>query len=85
MAVVVSVSVPDQMHARWREAKLDISPSALFQTALETELSNTNQHVVYWSTRALAAEKKLKAIQKLLDTSDNEVKKILMVDRINQQ
>jgi post-segregation antitoxin (ccd killing protein) len=85
MAVVVSVSVPDHMHARWRESGLDISPSALFQTALETELNKSNQHLVYWSTRALTAEKKLKAIKKLLETSDGEIKKMLRIDSLNQE
>ena len=60
MAVVVSVSVPENLHHRWKDSKIDISPSALFQTALETELDNTNRHLVYWSNRALNAEKKLK-------------------------
>lgn len=82
MAVVISVSVPDQMHARWRESGLDISPSALFQSALETELSSTNQHVVYWSTRALAAEKKLQVIQNLLEAPDKEIKKIIMLEKL---
>ena len=57
MAVVLSVSVPEALHCRWKESELDISPSALFQSALETELSKTNQHLVYWSNRALTAEK----------------------------
>lgn len=83
MAVVVSVSVPDQLHARWKEAKLDISPSALFQTALETELNKSNQHLVYWSGRALAAEKKLKSIQSLLNTPDGDIKRLVMLERIN--
>jgi post-segregation antitoxin (ccd killing protein) len=84
MAVVISVSVPDQMHARWKESGLGISPSALFQTALETELSNTNQHVVYWSTRALAAEKKLKVIHNLLEAPDKEIKKIIMLEKLTE-
>ena len=57
MAKVVSVSVPDELHDRWIESGLDISPSSLFQTALETELGRTNQHLAYWSDRALTAEK----------------------------
>lgn len=84
MAVVISVSVPDQMHTRWKESGLDISPSSLFQSALETELSNTNQHVVYWSTRALAAEKKLKVIQNLLEAPDKEIKKIIMLEKLTE-
>ena len=56
MASVISVSVPDELGRRWKESGRDISPSALFQTALETELDNTNRHLVYWSTRALNAE-----------------------------
>lgn len=82
MAVVVSVSVPDQMHARWKAADLDISPSTLFQTALETELSHSNQHLVYWSTRALAAEKKLKMIQKLMDAPEKEIKKLVLLEKL---
>ena len=32
----------------------------LFIPSIETELDKTNRHLVYWSTRALNAEKKLK-------------------------
>ena len=60
MAEVVSVSVPGELHKRWKSSGKQISPSTLFQTALETELDNTNRHLVYWSQRALNAEKKLK-------------------------
>ena len=63
MAEVVSVSVPENLHKRWKQSNLQISPSALFQTALETELDQTNRHLVYWSQRALNAEKKLQMIQ----------------------
>lgn len=84
MAVVISVSVPDQMHSRWKESGLDISPSSLFQSALETELSKTNQHVVYWSTRALAAEKKLKVIQNLLEAPEKEIKKLIMLEKLTE-
>jgi post-segregation antitoxin (ccd killing protein) len=80
MAIVVSVSVPEALHIRWKESKLDISPSALFQTALETELNKTNQHLVYWSSRALNAEKKLKTIAQLINANDKEVKKFLLFD-----
>lgn len=80
MAIVVSVSVPDSLHQRWRESELDISPSALFQTALETELNKTNQHLVYWSTRALNAEKKLKTIENLIQAPDKDIKKFLMIE-----
>ena len=62
VAVVLSVSVPEALHTKWKESDVSISPSALFQTALETELDKTNRHLVYWSTRALNAEKKLKMI-----------------------
>ena len=55
MAEVVSVSVPENLHKRWKQSNLQISPSALFQTALETELDQTNRHLVYWSHRALNA------------------------------
>lgn len=80
MAIVVSVSVPESLHVRWKESGLDISPSALFQTALETELNKTNQHLVYWSSRALSAEKKLKTISQLISASDKDVKKFLLFD-----
>ncbi len=80
MAIVVSVSVPEALHIRWKESGLDISPSALFQTALETELNKTNQHLVYWSSRALNAEKKLKTIAQLISANDKEVKKFLLFD-----
>lgn len=80
MAIVVSVSVPDALHQRWKESELDLSPSSLFQTALETELNKTNQHLVYWSNRALQAEKKLKTILNLINASDREVKKFLIFD-----
>jgi post-segregation antitoxin (ccd killing protein) len=80
MAVVVSVSVPEHLHTRWKSSSLDISPSALFQTALETELDNTNRHLVYWSNRALAAEKKLKMIENLLAADGKDVKKFLLFE-----
>ena len=80
MAVVVSVSVPENLHERWKESKLDISPSALFQTALETQLNPTNAALAYWSDRALKAEKKLKLIENLLGANDKDVKKFLMFD-----
>ena len=80
MAVVVSVSVPEHLHSRWKASSLDISPSALFQTALETELDNTNRHLVYWSNRALTAEKKLKMIENLLAADNKDVKKFLLFE-----
>ena len=80
MAVVVSVSVPENLHHRWKDSKIDISPSALFQTALETELDNTNRHLVYWSNRALIAEKKLKMIQNLLNADNKDVKKFILFE-----
>ena len=80
MAVVVSVSVPENLHERWKQSKLDISPSALFQTALETQLNETNAALSYWSARALAAEKKLKMIEKLLLANDKDVKKFLLYE-----
>ena len=43
MAKVVSVSVPDELHSRLTESDLDISPSSLFQTALETQLGKKGQ------------------------------------------
>jgi len=83
MAIVVSVSVPDALHEKWKASGLDISPSSLFQTALETELDKKNRHLVYWSERALAAEKKLKTIENLIKASDKEVKKFLMINSIS--
>jgi len=80
MAVVVSVSVPENLHTRWKDSSLDISPSALFQTALETELDNTNRHLAYWSSRALDAEKKLKMIENLLNANNKDVKKFLLFE-----
>ena len=80
MAVVVSVSVPEHLHSRWKDSSLDITTSALFQTALETELDNTNRHLVYWSNRALTAEKKLKMIENLLAADNKDVKKFLLFE-----
>ena len=79
MAEVVSVSVPENLHKRWKQSNLQISPSALFQTALETELVQTNRHLVYWSQRALNAEKKLQMIQSLIDANTSEIKKLLLL------
>lgn len=82
MAKVLSVSVPDSLYQRWEDSGIDLSPSTLFQTALETELNKTNQHLVYWSGRALNAEKKLKTISNLINASDKEVKKLLMLESL---
>lgn len=78
MAKVLSVSIPDQLWEKWHESDRDISPSAIFQSALESELDNSNRALVYWSSRALSAEKKLKLIEKLIKTSDQGVKKFLL-------
>ena len=80
MAVVISVSVPEDLHIRWKESGLDISPSQLFQTALVAELDKKNQALVYWSSRALEAEKKLKVIKNLLEASNKSVKKFLLFE-----
>ena len=80
MASVLSVSVPDELGRRWKDSGKDISPSALFQTALETELDNTNKAMAYWSDRALKAERKLKTIQGLIDANDKDVKKFLFFE-----
>ena len=81
MAEVVSVSVPENLHKRWKESnRKDISPSALFQTALETELDGTNRHLMMWSERALAAEKKLRLIKDMLSAKDRDVKKFLLFE-----
>ena len=79
MAEVVSVSVPENLHKRWKQSGKQISPSTLFQTALETELDNTNRHLVYWSQRALNAEKKLQMIQGLINANTSEIKKLLLL------
>ena len=47
---------------------------------LETELDKTNRHLVYWSTRALNAEKKLKMIGSLIEANDKDVKKFLLFE-----
>ena len=76
MAVVVSVSVPDELNAKWKQSDLKISPSQIFQIALETQLDGKNKHLQHWSSRALAAEKKLKLIQACASANDKEVKKV---------
>ena len=53
MAVVVSVSVPDDLNAKWKQSDLKISPSQIFQIALETQLDGKNKHLQHWSSRAL--------------------------------
>ena len=75
MAVVVSVSVPDDLKKKWDRSNLKISPSQIFQIALETQLDGKNKHLQHWSSRALAAEKKLKLIQACASANDKEVKK----------
>ena len=75
MAVVVSVSVPDELNAKWKQSDLKISPSQIFQIALETQLDGKNKHLQHWSSRALAAESKLKLIQACASANDKEVKK----------
>ena len=75
MAVVVSVSVPDELNAKWKQSDLKISPSQIFQIALETQLDCKNKHLQHWSSRSLAAEKKLKLIQAMVGANDKEVKK----------
>ena len=75
MAVVVSVSVPDDLKKKCDRSNLKISPSQIFQIALETQLDGKNKHIQHWSSRALAAEKKLKLIQSMVSANDKEVKK----------
>ena len=70
MAVVVSVSVPDELNAKWKNSDLKISPSQIFQIALETQLDGKNKHLQHWSSRALSAEKKLKLFKQVLDAFD---------------
>ena len=80
MASVISVSVPDDLGRRWKESGKNISPSELFQTALETRLGDTGKAMSFWSERALRAEKKLKMIEKLLLANDKDVKKFLLFE-----
>ena len=83
MAKVLSVSIPEALYVRWQQANIDIKPSAIFQAALETELDQSNRMLVYWSSRALNAEKRLRLIQDLLNAKDTEVKKFLLFDTTN--
>tara|TARA_R100000742_G_C4274228_1_gene94128 strand:+ start:1550 stop:1807 length:258 start_codon:yes stop_codon:yes gene_type:complete len=80
MAVVISVSVPEKLHKRWKDSEIDISPSALFQTALETELDQTNRHLAYWSNRALSAEKRCEAANRILSAPDKQIKNFLLFE-----
>ena len=81
VAKVISVSVPDELYARWEESDLDISPSSLFQTALETQLGAKNQLVLYWSKRALNDEKKLNTIKKILNNDGQTIKRFQMFEK----
>ena len=85
MAKVVSVSVPDELHERGANSGLDISPSSIFQTALETHLGRKGQLFAYWSNRALSAEKKLKTIMKIIEAPEKEIKRFLMFDDLSSQ
>ena len=81
VAKVISVSVPDELYARWEESDLDISPSSLFQTAFETQLGAKNQLVLYWSNRALDDEKKLNTIKKILSNDGQTMKRFQMFEK----
>ena len=81
MAKVISVSVPDELYARWEVSDLNISPSSLFQTALETQLGAKNQLVLYWSERALNDEKKLNTIKKILNNDGQTIKRFQMFEK----
>ena len=81
MAKVISVSVPDELYARWEESDFDISPSSLVQTALETHLGAKNQLVLYWSERALNDEKKLNTIKKILNNDGQTIKRFQMFEK----
>ena len=81
MAKVISVSVQDELYARWEESDLNISPSSLFQTALETQLGAKNQLVLYWSERALNDEKKLNTIKKILNNDGQTIKRFQMFEK----
>ena len=75
MAVVVSVSVPDDLKKKWDRSNLKISPSQIFQIALETQLDGKNKHLHHWSSRALSAEKKLKLLEQVLGAKEIDIKK----------
>ena len=47
---------------------------------LKTKLDKKNGALVYWSTRALEAEKKLKIISNLLAANNKDVKKFLLFE-----
>ena len=81
VAKVISVSVPDELYARWVESDLNISPSSLFQTALETQLGANNQLVTYWSERALDDEKKLNTIKKILEQDSKTIKRFQLFEK----
>ena len=66
MAQVISVSVPDDLLIRWKESDLNMSPSFIFQTALEAYMGSNNNLVPYWRDRAIKAEKKLEIIKEFL-------------------
>ena len=80
MAKVISVSIPDALYDRWQDSDKDISPSAIFQSALETELDQSNRMMIYWSSRALNAEKKLRIISDLVKANNEDVKKFLLFE-----
>ena len=75
MAVVVSVSVPDDLKKKWDRSNLKISPSQIFQIALETQLDGKNKQLQHWSSRALSAEKKLKLLEQVLGAKEIDIKK----------
>ena len=75
MAVVVSVSVPDDLNAKRKRSDLKKSQSQIFQIAIVTQLDGKEKHLQHWSSRALSAEKKLKLIQAMVGANDKEVKK----------
>jgi len=66
VAKVISVSVPDELYARWEESDLDISPSSLFQTALETQLGAKNQ---------------LNTIKKILEQDSKTIKRFQLFEK----
>ena len=72
MAQVISISVPDELYIRWKESDINISPSFIFQTALEAYIGTKNQLVPYWSDRALKAEKKLEIIKEFLKNDSKQ-------------
>ena len=53
---------------------------AQIDEALETELDQTNRHLAYWSNRALSAEKRCEAANRILSAPDRQIKNFLLFE-----